>query len=154
MNQEISLVVNGSSHTVRVGDHWTLLDLLHDALDLRGTKDGCGEGVCGACTVLVNGRAVRACLTLAAYVQGAEVVTIEGLARDDELDPVQRTFLELGAVQCGYCTPGMIMMAKALLGENPNPTRDEVREALAGNLCRCSGYTKIIDAVMAVRGAD
>lgn len=154
MNQEISLVVNGTSHTVRVGDHWTLLDLLHDALDLKGTKDGCGEGVCGACTVLVNGRAVRACLTLAAYVQGAEVVTIEGLARDDELDPVQRTFLELGAVQCGYCTPGMIMMAKALLGENPNPTRDEVREALAGNLCRCSGYTKIIDAVMAVRGAD
>ncbi|MCH7997280.1 MAG: (2Fe-2S)-binding protein [Chloroflexi bacterium] len=154
MNQEISLVVNGTSHTVKVDDHWTLLDLLHDALDLRGTKDGCGEGVCGACTVLVNGRAVRACLTLAAYVQGAEVVTIEGLARDDELDPVQRTFLELGAVQCGYCTPGMIMMAKALLGENPNPTRDEVREALAGNLCRCSGYTKIIDAVMAVRGAD
>ena len=93
-------------------------------------------------------------MTLAAYVQGAEVVTIEGLARDDELDPVQRTFLELGAVQCGYCTPGMIMMTKALLGENPNPTRDEVREALAGNLCRCSGYTKIIDAVMAVRGAD
>lgn len=154
MNQEISLVVNGTSHTVKVEDHWTLLDLLHDALDLKGTKDGCGEGVCGACTVLVNGRAVRACLTLAAYVQGAEVVTIEGLARDDELDPVQRTFLELGAVQCGYCTPGMIMMAKALLGENPNPTRDEVREALAGNLCRCSGYTKIIDAVMAVRGAD
>lgn len=154
MTQEISLVVNGTSHTVKVEDHWTLLDLLHDALDLRGTKDGCGEGVCGACTVLVNGRAVRACLTLLAYVQGAEVVTIEGLARDDELDPVQRTFLELGAVQCGYCTPGMIMMVKALLGENPNPTRDEVREALAGNLCRCSGYTKIIDAVMAARGAD
>lgn len=154
MNLEISLVVNGASHTVKVGDHWTLLDLLHDALDLRGTKDGCGEGVCGACTVLVNDRAVRACLTLAAHVQGAEVVTIEGLARDDELDPVQRTFLELGAVQCGYCTPGMIMMAKALLGENPNPTRQEVREALAGNLCRCSGYTKIIDAVMAAGGAD
>ncbi len=152
MNQEISLVVNGTSHTVRVGDHWTLLDLLHDALDLRGTKDGCGEGVCGACTVLVNDRAVRACLTLAAHVQGAEVVTIEGLARDDELDPVQRTFLELGAVQCGYCTPGVIMMAKALLGENPRPTREEVREALAGNLCRCSGYTKIIDAVMAASG--
>ncbi len=154
MNQEISLVVNGTSHTVRVGDHWTLLDLLHDALDLRGTKDGCGEGVCGACTVLVNDRAVRACLILAAHVQEAEVVTIEGLARDGELDPVQRTFLELGAVQCGYCTPGMIMMSKALLGENPRPTRQEVREALAGNLCRCSGYTKIIDAVMAVRGAD
>ena len=154
MNQEISLVVNGTSHTVRVGDHWTLLDLLHDALDLRGTKDGCGEGVCGTCTVLVNDRAVRACLTLAAHVQGAGVVTIEGLARDGELDPVQRTFLELGAVQCGYCTPGMIMMSKALLGENPRPTRQEVREALAGNLCRCSGYTKIIDAVMAASGAD
>ncbi len=154
MNQEINLVVNGTSHAVRVGDHWTLLDLLHDALDLRGTKDGCGEGVCGTCTVLVNDRAVRACLTLAAHVQGAEVVTIEGLARDGELDRVQRTFLELGAVQCGYCTPGMIMMSKALLGENPRPTRQEVREALAGNLCRCSGYTKIIDAVMAARGAD
>lgn len=154
MTKEISLIVNGSERTVQVEDHWTLLDLLHDALELRGTKDGCGEGVCGTCTVLVNGRAVRACLTLAVHARGAEVISIEGLAHNGELHRVQTAFLESGAVQCGYCTPGIIMMTTALLMENSKPTRSEVREALAGNLCRCSGYTKIVDAVMTASGSE
>ncbi|MEE9198349.1 MAG: (2Fe-2S)-binding protein [Dehalococcoidia bacterium] len=154
MMLELSLVINGEARTVRVEEHWTLLDLLRDGLDLQGTKDSCGEGVCGACTVLLNGRAVRACLTLAAHARDREVVTIEGLARNGQLDRVQRAFLESGAVQCGYCTPGMIIMTTALLMDNPRPSREEVREALAGNLCRCSGYTKIVDAVIAASGGE
>ncbi|MEE9261973.1 MAG: (2Fe-2S)-binding protein [Dehalococcoidia bacterium] len=148
----VSLSVNGVARTVSVEDHWTLLDMLHDRLDLKGVKDSCGEGVCGACTVLLDGRAVRACLTLAAHTRGQQIVTIEGLAREGQLDPVQKAFLEHGAAQCGYCTPGMILMVKALLLENPKPSRGEIREALAGNLCRCTGYTKIIDAAIAASG--
>lgn len=148
----VNLLINGIDRTLAVEDHWTLLDMLRDGLDLKGVKDSCGEGVCGACTVLVDGRAVRACLTLAAHARGRQVITIEGLAKEGQLDPVQRAFLEHGAAQCGYCTPGMIMMVKALLLENQKPSREEVREALAGNLCRCTGYTKIIDAAIAASG--
>jgi aerobic-type carbon monoxide dehydrogenase small subunit (CoxS/CutS family) len=126
-----------------------VLDLLRDALSLMGTKYGCGEGVCGTCTVLLEGRPARACLVLAAHVRGRDIVTIEGLEVDGRLDPLQVEFAERGAAQCGFCTPGMLLSAKALLAEHPAPTMDEVREALSGNLCRCTGYTKIVEAVLA-----
>ena len=128
--------------------HWTVLDLLRDGLALTGTKDGCGEGVCGACTVLLDGRPIRACLVLAARVDGRSLLTIEGLAGDG-LDPLQEAFARRGAAQCGFCTPGMILSARALLAVNRAPTAHEVREALAGNLCRCTGYVKIVEAVLA-----
>ena len=126
-----------------------MLDLLRDGLNLMGTKYGCGEGVCGTCTVLADGRPIRACLVLAAHVRRRALVTVEGLERDGRLDPLQTAFAERGAAQCGFCTPGMLLAAKALLAQNPAPTVDDVREALAGNLCRCTGYTKIVDAVLA-----
>ncbi len=145
----IDVTVNGELHTTSVADHWTLLDLLRDQLDLTGTKDACSEGVCGACSVLVDGRLVRSCLTLARRVAGCEVTTIEGLSRNGELSAVQRAFVERGAIQCGFCTAGMVLAATALLRTRPDPSEAEIREFLAGNLCRCTGYVKIIEAVKA-----
>jgi len=145
----LALTVNGRPCVTDVPEHWTVLDLLRDGLSLMGTKYGCGEGVCGTCTVLADGRPLRACLVLAAHVRGRNLVTVEGLERDGRLDQLQTAFAELGATQCGFCTPGMLLSAKALLAERPAPTAEEVREALSGNLCRCTGYTKIIEAVVA-----
>ncbi len=133
---------------LEVDSHWTLLYLLREHLELTGTKSGCESGECGACTVLVNGNAVNSCLFPAMEIEGTTVTTIEGMAKSSgEIHPLQRAFVEHGAVQCGYCTPGMIMAATALLKENPNPTEDEIRHAIAGNLCRCTGYIQIIKAI-------
>jgi len=145
----LAFTLNGRPCVTDVPEHWTVLDLLRDGLNLMGTKYGCGEGVCGTCTVLADGRPLRACLVLAAHVRGRHLVTVEGLEIDGRLDPLQTAFAELGATQCGFCTPGMLLSAKALLADHPTPTADEVREALSGNLCRCTGYTKIIEAVLA-----
>lgn len=148
MKKEISnFKINGRSYEVIVGTNVTLYDLLRD-LHLTGTKRSCGVGECGSCTVLVDGNPTLACSTLAIAVRDKEILTIEGLSRGAQLHPLQQAFVAEGAIQCGFCTPGMIMMAKALLDENPNPTREEVKEGLGGNLCRCTGYVKIIDAVM------
>ena len=145
----LTFTLNGRPCTAEVPAHWTVLDLLRDGLALAGTKDGCGEGVCGTCTVLADGQPIRACLVLAAHVRGRALVTVEGLETEGRLDPLQTAFAERGAVQCGFCTPGMLLAARALLAENPTPTGQEVREALSGNLCRCTGYTKIVEAVLA-----
>ncbi len=144
----INLTVNGRAHEIAVEPRWTLLETVREALGLTGAKEGCGTGDCGACSMLVDGRLITSCLKLAVQADGCEVTTIEGLARDGELDFVQRAFIEAGGVQCGFCTPGMIMAARTLLDRNPSPALDEVREGLAGNLCRCTGYTKIYEAVM------
>ena len=148
----LALIVNGQPRDVDVDPETTLLAVLRDELDLTGTKYGCGEGQCGACTVLVEGRPVRSCLTRLAAVQGKPITTIEGLEKDGRLHPLQEAFIEANALQCGYCTPGMIMAARDLLRENPHPTSDEVREALEGNLCRCTGYQNIVRAVLAASG--
>jgi aerobic-type carbon monoxide dehydrogenase small subunit (CoxS/CutS family) len=145
----LTFTLNGRPCATEAPDHWTVLDLLRDGLDLLGTKYGCGEGVCGTCTVLADGRPIRACLVLAAHLRGRALVTVEGLEADGRLDPLQIAFAEGGAAQCGFCTPGVLLAAKALLSEKPAPTADEVREALSGNLCRCTGYTKIVEAVLA-----
>ncbi len=145
----LTFTLNGRPCTAEAPAHWTVLDLLRDGLNLAGTKDGCGEGVCGTCTVLADGRPIRACLVLAAHVRGRALVTVEGLETDGRLDPLQSAFAERGAAQCGFCTPGMLLAAKALLAEHPAPTAQEVREALSGNLCRCTGYVKIVEAVLA-----
>lgn len=129
-----------------------LIDILREDLQLKGTKEGCGEGECGACTVIMDGKAVDSCLVLACQLEGSEIITIEGLAKDGELDELQKAFISHGAIQCGYCTPGMVMAAKALLMENPAPTEAEIRNAIAGNICRCSGYSQIVSAVLSVRG--
>jgi aerobic-type carbon monoxide dehydrogenase small subunit (CoxS/CutS family) len=146
---KLDLILNGRPCTTEAAAHWTVLDLLRDGLGLMGTKYGCGEGVCGTCTVLADGRPIRACLVLAAHARGRALVTVEGLEVDGRLDPLQTTFAEQGAAQCGFCTPGMLLAAKALLADNPAPTADDVRDALSGNLCRCTGYTKIVAAVLA-----
>ncbi len=143
-----AVTVNGRPCTLRAPAHHTLLRALRDELDLTGAKECCTEGECGACTVLVDGRAVASCLVLAAEVQGCEVTTIEGLADGEGLDALQQAFLETGAVQCGFCIPGMLMAGKDLLARNVAPTEAEVQEALAGNLCRCGGYSRIVDAVL------
>ena len=124
-----------------------MLDLLRDKFNLTGTKEGCGVGECGACTVLMNGKAVNSCLILAAQIEGCEIVTIEGIANGTELHPIQKNFLKHGSIQCGFCTPGMVLSAYALLEENPDPTEEEIKDAIAGNLCRCTGYKQIIEAV-------
>jgi carbon-monoxide dehydrogenase small subunit len=145
-------VLNGRPLTVDVAGSRRLLDVLREDLGYTGTKEGCGEGECGACSVLIDGHVVNSCLVAAGQVDGCDVVTVEGLALPDgKLSPLQQAFIERGAAQCGICTPGMLLAAHALLGENPRPSADEVRVGLAGNLCRCTGYTKIIDAVLACR---
>lgn len=152
----LKLSVNGAMHEVAAPMHWTLCEVLRYKLDLTGTKQGCDKGDCGACTVLVDGEPVLSCLTIASAAEGRDVLTIEGLATPDGPDPVQDAFDRCGALQCGFCQPGMMMSARALLDENPQPTVEDVREALSGNLCRCTGYTKILEAVLmaAVRGED
>jgi aerobic-type carbon monoxide dehydrogenase small subunit (CoxS/CutS family) len=150
----VSVTVNGSQRRVPVATGDTLLDMLRWQLGLTGTKECCAEGECGACTVLLDGRAVNACLVLAVEVDGARIVTVEGLAEAGRRSPLQEAFLREGAVQCGFCIPGMLMAAHALLADNPHPTAEEVREGLAGNLCRCAGYGQIVRAVLAAAGGD
>jgi len=145
----IQLRVNGELYEVAVHPHWTLLEVLREELDLTGAKKGCDAGDCGGCTVILDGKPVVSCLTLAVEADGRDILTIEGLAQNGQLHPIQNAFVEHGAIQCGFCTPGMIMSAKALLDENPNPTEEEVRQAIAGNLCRCTGYVKIVEAILA-----
>ncbi len=144
----IQVTVNGSRESLDVPSNWTLLQMLRDRLALTGTKNGCSAGECGACTVLMDGEPVNSCLVLAVEADDAEIVTVEGLARDGQLDPLQTAFIEQGAVQCGFCTPGTLMAARALLNRNPHPSEEQVREALVGNLCRCTGYTRIVSAVL------
>ncbi|MDF1552022.1 MAG: (2Fe-2S)-binding protein [Deferrisomatales bacterium] len=153
MKKIIELQVNGQTHEVLIKPQQTLLEVLRDSLGLTGAKEGCGLGACGACTVLIDGEAALSCLMLVESAVGKEVVTIEGLAREGELDPLQNSFVEHGAIQCGFCSPGMIMVGRALLAQNPTPTRDQIRIAIAGNLCRCTGYQKIVDAIEAVAEA-
>jgi carbon-monoxide dehydrogenase small subunit len=152
MRHCIQVRVNGDRYALSVEAKKTLLDLLRDDLGLTGSKKGCDNGECGACTVLLNGRPVNACLVLAVEADGQEVLTIEGLAEGFHLHPIQEAFVQYGAVQCGYCSPGMILTAKALLDENPHPTEMEVKKAIAGNLCRCGTYNKVVKAVLSVAG--
>ncbi len=146
----LSLTVNGRPAVVQIDEDRTLLYLIREVLELKGTKEGCGEGVCGACTVLLNGQAVNACLVLAVQADGKDLLTIEGLGVEDHLHPIQKAFIEVGAVQCGYCTPGMILATKSLLDKTPDPSEEEIRRGLSGNLCRCTGYQKIVEAVQLV----
>jgi aerobic-type carbon monoxide dehydrogenase small subunit (CoxS/CutS family) len=150
MTLSFDFTLNGRPCQAEASAHWTLLDLLRDGLALHGTKFGCGEGVCGTCTVLLDDEPVRSCLVLAARIRGRAVITVEGLDREGEPDTLQVAFVRAGAVQCGFCTPGMLLSVRALLAANPAPSEHDVREALAGNLCRCTGYTKIVEAVLAV----
>ena len=151
-SSQMTLRVNGRDPTLETQHRWTLLDVLRDRLGLTGSKRGCDRGECGSCTVLLDGRPVYSCQLLAMQARGRSVLTIEGLAPEDGLDPVQRAFLAEDGGQCGYCTPGFVMAARALLDENPNPTDGEIREALAGNLCRCNAYGRIIASVRAAAG--
>ncbi len=148
MRHKIRITVNDEPYEVLVESRRTLLDLLREDLDLMGTKRGCDQGQCGACTVLLDGKAVNACLVLAVAAEGKKVLTIEGLAEGATLHPLQEAFINYGAVQCGYCSPGMILTLKALLDENPRPSELEVKKAIAGNLCRCGAYKKIVEATM------
>ena len=147
MKTQIRLQVNGFEYDLLIKPHWTLADVLRDELGLTGTKKGCGKGECGACTVIVDGEAILSCLALAIQTQGKHILTIEGLAQEGKLDVLQDAFVQYGAIQCGYCTPGMIMTARAFLNKNPLPSVEEIKKALSGNLCRCTGYLKIIEAV-------
>ena len=157
---DVELTVNGKKHKLKVGSQERLLDTLREQLKLTGTKEGCSVGECGACTVIMNGELVASCLVPAPQADQAEILTIEGLGTRDDLHPIQESFVEAGAVQCGFCIPGMVLAGKRLLDQNPSPTEKEVRYGLSGNICRCTGYAKIIDAVMmaadklAVEGSD
>ena len=148
MEHLINLKINGEPYEVSIKPNMTLLDFLRDEIGLTGTKKGCDTGQCGACTVLLDGKPINSCLVLAADANGKEILTVEGLNRDGQLHPLQETFIQEGAVQCGYCTSGMLLSAKALLDENPVPGEEEVKKAIAGNLCRCTGYVRIVKAVL------
>ncbi len=150
MRRLIQLRVNGELHEVMVAPWKTLLQVIRDDIGLTGAKEACGTGECGACTVLVNGKPVNSCLVLAVEAQGKDILTIEGLAPGDKLHPLQDAFIKHGAIQCGFCTPGMLLSAKALLDDNPQPTEEEIRDAISGNLCRCTGYNKIVEAILGV----
>ena len=155
MKKELKITVNGDPYHLLVAPHRTLLEVIRDEIGLTGTKGGCEMGECGACTVLMNGKSVNACLVLAHEAEGQEVQTIEGLASGNRLHPIQEAFVEHGAIQCGFCTPGMIMSTKAVLDRNPKADRSEIQKGLRGNLCRCTGYVKIAEAVEAVqKGVD
>ena len=147
LKQIVQLNVNGQQYDVPIAPRELLVDVLRKKVGLIGPKKGCGEGQCGACTVLVDGQPVVSCLTLAITARGKKIVTVEGLAKDGRLAPLQQAFVDLGAIQCGFCTPGMLLSATALLEDNPDPTEAEIRGALTGNLCRCTGYTKIVEAI-------
>lgn len=148
MKRKITLRLNGVSHEVEIQDHWTLLDVNRDILGLTGSKKGCDMGACGACSVIIDGHLALSCLTLAVECDGRDVTTVEGLARSaDELHPLQAAFVFYGASQCGFCSPGMLMAAKALYDRQPKPSQDEIHEAIGGNLCRCTGYAKIVKAI-------
>lgn len=149
MKRLIQLKVNGEFYEVAVLPHRTLAEVLREELDLIGTKVACNAGDCGSCTVIMDGKTVVSCLTLAVEAEGREIRTIEGVAQGSELSPVQKAFVDHGAIQCGFCTPGMVMSATALLEKNPKPTEDEIRMGIAGNICRCTGYTKIVEAIQA-----
>lgn len=149
MSQILKFICNGNPVEVLIKPEMTLLEVLRDELAITSPKCGCNHGDCGACTVIVDGMAVKSCTVLAVTMQGKNVITVEGLSKGTELHPIQKAFIELGAPQCGHCTPGMIMAAKAFLDKNPKPACEEIKEALAGNLCRCTGYKKYVDAVMA-----
>ncbi len=144
---KITLTINGETEVVNVPSHMTLLEMIREELALTGTKNGCASGECGACTVMMNGEPVNSCMVLAVEANGANITTVEGLAHDHQLDPLQEAFVETGAVQCGFCTPGILISSRALLNRTPHPTDGEIREALVGNLCRCTGYVRIIDGV-------
>ena len=148
MKRQIKLKVNGQEREIIVEPRRTLLDALRYDLGLTGTKEGCSNGNCGSCTVLLDGKPVNSCLVLAVEVEGREITTIEGLSRGEKLHPIQQAFIDEGAVQCGFCTPGVILSAKAILDSNPHPTAIEIRQAIAGNLCRCTGYDKIVRAIL------
>ena len=150
MKKTIELLVNGERYDIEVDAHRTLLEVLRENLGLTGTKKGCDEGNCGACTVLMNGKPVTSCLVLAVEAHGKEIVTIEGLAVDGTLHPIQEAFVQHGAIQCGFCTSGMVLTAKALIDNNSKPSEEEVRKAIEGNMCRCTGYVKIVEAIMSV----
>ena len=147
MRQRTRLIVNDQEYELLIGPNKTLLDVLRDDLGLTGTKRGCDSGECGACTILLEGIPVLSCMTLACEVEGRKIQTIEGMAKDGELHPVQKAFVEYGAIQCGFCTPGMVLSAVALLKSNKTPNTDEIKKAISGNLCRCTGYIKIIEAI-------
>ena len=149
---DVTLKVNGETHALSVDPHRTLLDVLRNDLALVGTKCACNQGVCGACSVIVDGTAKRSCLQLAVAMGGYDIVTIEGLEAEGELHPVQQAFIKEGAIQCGFCMPAMAIAAKTLLDENPDPTVEDIRHGLGGNLCRCSGYVKVIEAVLSLSG--
>ena len=148
----VSFTVNGDPVEILVEPWQTLMDALRDELQLTGTKEGCSNGNCGACTIMLNERAIDSCCMLAAEVEGQDVITIEGLAKGGELDPLQRAFIDYGALQCGFCIPGFLVSARAYLNTNPHPSEDEIRHAIAGNLCRCTGYDKIVRAIQHVAG--
>jgi aerobic carbon-monoxide dehydrogenase small subunit len=150
MKRLIELTVNGKKYELAVDSNMTLTDLLRNELNLMGTKEGCGHGECGACTVLMDGKPITSCITLAVEADNCEVITIEGLETENGLHPIQQAFVEKGSIQCGFCTPGMVLSAKGLLDKNPKPSEQEIREALSGNLCRCTGYQKIVEAVKSV----
>lgn len=145
--KKIELNVNGSVHKIEIDEDMRLVDVLRDKLGLLGTKEGCGEGECGACTVIMDGETVASCLVMAFQAEGKEILTIEGLSKGEKIHPIQQAFLDEGAVQCGFCIPGMVLSAKALLDKKSSPDRSEIKEAISGNLCRCTGYNKIVNAV-------